>query len=95
MLQASEDNVESEFREVQWCSLYLNERSKLLAGCIYRSPASSTENSKEFCDMFDIACTEAEGTNTQVLVIGEVNFPDIDWSQVHPSVALHHPSHLF
>ena len=59
-----------------WCEVYTNKSDKLLVGCIYLSPNSSTENNSVLNNV--ILQTSQEHRN--LLLVGDFNFPEIDWA---------------
>ncbi|MEW8545341.1 MAG: reverse transcriptase family protein, partial [Candidatus Thiodiazotropha sp.] len=65
-----------DFNESVWVNLYLQNDQSLLIGGIYRSPNSSLENTLKMLDLLYVAC----GNNpTLKVIVGDFNFPEIDW----------------
>ena len=64
--------------EAVWCFLNLSKSKRLLVGNCYRSPSSTAENNSRIIDMFkQIPSFRADG----LLVMGDFNFPSIDWEE--------------
>ena len=63
------------FQESVWINLELD-RTRLLLGCIYRSPSSSSENNSELCNLLKKAC---QRKHDHLLLVGDFNYRDINW----------------
>ena len=57
--RVTELKVNTDFHECLWLNLSLRGTDKLLMGCIYRSPSSTTENDYNLCNMLKLI-TEAK-----------------------------------
>ena len=68
----------SRFKESVLVKINLRGNDKLLVGCIYKSPSSSEENLSLVNDM--IRNINSTQVYSHVLVVGDFNFPDIDWN---------------
>ena len=77
-LGAVEVESGSRFKESVWVKINLRGNDKLLVGCIYKSPSSSEENLSLMNDM--IRNINSTQVYSHVLVVGDFNFPDIDWN---------------
>jgi len=64
------------FKESIWCNITLNSR-KLLVGLVYCSPSSDTVNDDFLLRMLEEAIVQ--GDTRHVLIIGDFNYPDIDY----------------
>lgn len=77
-LGAQEISMTSEQKaaiESVWIEINLKDKEKLLAGCVYRSPSSTFENTKMlYQTVLDLTKDKA-----YVLVTGDFNQPDVDW----------------
>jgi hypothetical protein len=87
-----EDLTNSNFEESVWCEIVLDDDDSLLIGCIYRSPSSPNMNNKKLLELLNQACNR---NNAQLLVVGDFNFPEIDWETWTSSVADTHISAMF
>jgi len=67
----------SQFQENIFLNIRCNGRTGFLLGNIYRSPNSDAHNDAE---IFSLINTVAGLNNTQILLVGDFNFPDIDWN---------------
>ena len=77
-LQAVEVECGNGFKESVWIKINLRGSDKLLVGCIYKSPSSNEENLRLLNDM--IRNINVNDVYSHVLILGDFNFPDIDWS---------------
>ena len=73
----TEINIASDFHECLWMSMNLRGNDKLLFGCIYRSPWSSIENDMS---MYDLLHRISSLKATHLMIVGDFNYPNIDWS---------------
>jgi len=64
------------FKESIWCNITLDSR-KLLIGLIYRSPLSNTANDDLLLKTLEE--TIVQGDARHVLIIGDFNYPEIDY----------------
>ena len=94
-LKASPSDVEElcSFEESCWCELKLKGNDRLLIGCVYRNPGSSSENNQELNKSIKEVC-KAKGY-THCLVCGDFNFPDIDWENGTTPVDPEHKATVF
>ena len=65
-----------DFSESVWCEIPLIAQDRLLLGCIYRSPNSTEENTQ----ILQESMSEMTTGRSHVLITGDFNQPDIDWS---------------
>ena len=54
----------------------LNNKDTLLVGCIYRSPNSSETNN---INLLKLLREVSENRYSHKLIMGDFNFPEIDW----------------
>ena len=79
-------------KENIWCTLKLKDKDKLLLGCIYRSPSNNNENTHSLCNLLQ----EINDTNpSHILITGDFNYPEIDWSDYHSNTSNDHRSQIF
>ena len=75
-----------------WCEIPLNGQDRLIVGLVYRSPNSDKDYSKQV----NTAIYEAVQRGcSHVLLFGDFNYPDIDWTNQHSKAPEDHPSHDF
>ncbi|XP_076454798.1 uncharacterized protein LOC143289637 [Babylonia areolata] len=92
-LKPTRKDVCTDFEETVFVDCKLEDREELVIGLVYRSPNSSEENNDS---LNKLLISVAEGKPSHLLVLGDFNFPEIDWdrercyaSEVHPA------SHFF
>ena len=61
-----------------WCALSLHNCDRILIGLVYRSPNSSDVNNDKLLHL--LQDLPALYPHTHLLLMGDFNFPDIDWS---------------
>jgi len=74
---AVEVKLKSNFSDQTWCKVKIKNGEELLIGVCYHSPNpefSSKDNNKMLCEMLE------EVRGKPVLLMGDFNYPDIDWS---------------
>ena len=54
----------------------MNENTKLIVGCIYRSPNSNEENDDRLYKLMNKA---NESGATHILIVGDFNYPELNW----------------
>ena len=74
----------SQMRNIQgddsvWCWVKLNERTRILVGCIYRSPNCSNNNNELIMNQI-MKASEVAGEN-RMLLMGDFNVKEIDWTE--------------
>ena len=67
----------SSFQENLFVNISCYDASKLLIGTIYRSPNSDPNNDAE---LFAFINTVSSLNNMQLILVGDFNFPGIDWN---------------
>ena len=73
-----ETNFNDVFRESVWCEIRLKQRDKLLVGCLYRSPNSDNNSVQQMLEMLQRSVNKG---NSHLLIVGDFNFPEIDWAE--------------
>ena len=63
------------FQESVWIETVTN-GSKLLFGCIYRSPSGSITNNNNLCSLFNLALNRSF---TDIIIVGDFNYKEIKW----------------
>ena len=64
------------FEEAIYIEIKLNNTETLLCACLYRRGECSDENNAALLNSLYKICN---GSYTHVLIMGDLNFPDIDW----------------
>lgn len=64
------------FKESSWCEIRLNKTEKLLVGVIYKSPSSNIDNHYQLNHLISQA---AALSYKEIVILGDFNFPDINW----------------
>ena len=95
-LHASEVTFSPVFSEQLWLEFKLKDEDKLILGCIYRSPSGDQvqqiEQTSKLCQLMK----EVTDTNPSHLVmVGDFNYPEIDWTNGLSSAAHPHHTHDF
>ncbi len=83
------DLTQTEYNDHIWAVIEPQPGTKILLGCMYRSPNSTSENNQKLIDILSQACNAPK---THLLVLGDFNFKEIDWnlgiakcSEIHPA----------
>ena len=66
------------FQESVWITVTLDRSHKVLIGCVYRSPSSSDTNNR---DLESMLRTVSEMRVQHLIVVGDFNYPGIDWQE--------------
>ena len=89
---AHQDLNASDFESAIFCEIKLNDKDNLLVGVYYRSPNSTDENNSKFYDLLkqheNVKCTHT-------LLIGDFNFPEINWINCQVTASDSHPASVF
>ena len=72
------DLMHEEFNESLWCTVR-TEVGTILVGLCYRSPASTSRNNDKLLELFRASVKQPRIKH--VLIIGDFNYPDINYSQ--------------
>ena len=80
------------FEQSIWCIVELKS-SRYLIGTCYRSPSSSAENGERLLELLDAAVKQSRVSN--VMVIGDFNYPDIDYERFYVSAGPHSEQQKF
>ena len=84
-LEKSVSSIEivSEFEETLLLSLKLRAGDCLLFGVFYLSPSSSESNNLVLNTILSTLCVQESPKYSHLCVVGDFNFPGINWSAVH------------
>ena len=70
-------SYQSGLNEHLWINISLDSNENLLVGSIYRSPSSDkSASTNDLCDLLNQVCSTMP---SYLLVIGDFNYPNIDW----------------
>jgi len=83
---SSEVTLAADYDTAVWCEVRLEGHDSLLVGVVYRSPGTRTTDTQNSNMMAMIS--EAVGKKTShVLIMGDFNFPGIDWNSLTSSAS--------
>ena len=80
------------FSDSVWCRLKLDKGDSLLIGCVYRSPSSSVENC---INMNNVIYEAVKLRDTHLLIVGDFNYPEMDWEFRQTSESMQHNASIF
>ena len=83
-------NFDDNFKDQIWVRLEITPKNTLLIGGIYRSPNSEASNNDHLIDLFDKLTTI---NNTDILIMGDFNFKEIDWINMTVATRTEHPAY--
>ena len=66
--------------ESLWCKIYVNQTNYIVVGVCYRSPDADESEVNELFDCIKLACD----FNRSVMIMGDFNYPDINWTTLTP-----------
>jgi len=75
-----------------WCTLTLKNQDRLIVGLVYRSPNSSESQNKHLLERMDYVL---EQNYSHVLIMGDFNYPEINWNMDISTASADHPSQVF
>ena len=85
------DFKDSRFQESCWCVVNLDSNERLLLGAIYHSPSSSAINTNKLNMLLHSAVEKYD----YLVLIGDFNFPTIDWDNWSTPHSVNHPEFKF
>ena len=91
-VQCNEVN-DMEASDTMWCQVKLNNNDVLLISVCYRSTSSSSLNNHNMFDQLK-ASMKVRGI-THLLIMGDFNFPEIDWINYNVSTGPSSDPHIF
>ena len=77
----------SDTEETSWCEVNLEKSDRMIIGCIYRSPNSSSENGNQLNRLIKYM---SDKNPSHLLIMGDFNYPEIDW---HTQTSSKHEPH--
>ena len=75
--QECTDFNSSPFQESVWCTFNSISDGRVLIGCIYRSPNTSTQENDE--NLFNLLKSEGMVKYDKICIVGDFNFPKVNW----------------
>ena len=91
-LNAVSVDMGTNFQESVWCTLQLQNQDTLLIGCLYKSPNTNDENHQSLENLLRGISNRRE---SHKLLMGDFNFPEIDWESITTSVGEEHKATKF
>lgn len=86
------DLTDNEYLESVWVDIAIDSKNMFLLGGIYRSPNSSQDNTMKLFQLLNETCNEKY---THKIILGDFNFPDIDWNNWTTTVSENHVAFKF
>ena len=81
-----------DYESALWCQVKVDNTDTLLIGVCYRSPNSTADNNEKLLDQL----RRVEKVNaTHVLIMGDFNFKEIDWTNQRVNAGDEHPASVF
>ena len=80
------------FQESVWCKIVVQNKEKLLVGCVYRSPSSSLSNNERLRTLLN---RSVDKKYEYLIIVGDFNYKEIDWSLMSSKVGFEHPATVF
>ena len=80
------------FKEHLWITVPLKNSDKLLVGCVYRSPSSNGPTST--INLVELLKSCTSNNYSHILVAGDVNISQVDWTTGYSSAPDGHHSHV-
>ena len=80
------------FKESVWCEITFDKNEKLLIGGVYKSPNCEVTNQEKLCRLITQA---VERGCKHTLVVGDFNFPEINWASWTVNTNESHPAFRF
>ena len=82
----------SAFLDHLWVSIKLKGGDKLVVGCVYRSPSSDQTLVEQMCNLL---CEISDTQPSHLVIMGDFNFPEIDWEDGSIETSSAHHAHMF
>lgn len=87
-----EVNMKKSSEASVWCTVKLKGKDKLLVGLVYRSPNSTDLQDEQLRGMIKEAVQKG---HSHIMIMGDFNYPEIDWKSETSSATNGHSSHDF
>ena len=72
---------DSGFEESVWCQFSTLNNTKILLGCIYKSP-NATELSRKILFSLSELANKSISNNKKVFILGDFHYPSIKWNGI-------------
>jgi len=89
---SAELNLHNCIDAATWCTMSLNNCDRLIIGTVYRSPNLSDEQNTKLIRMMEEV---SKMNSSHLLIMGDLNFPEIDWDNEISRTSIDHPSQNF
>jgi hypothetical protein len=91
-LKPAPSAIKSDFQEAVFVDCKVSQDETLTVGLVYRSPNSSDDNNEKLnTTMVKIA----ESKPNHLIILGDFNFPEIDWQEEKCTASANHPATKF
>ena len=87
--------LESTFSPSIFCQFTTQSKEHFVLGAIYRSPNSSTKDNENINIVINLVCEKYPETKENVIILGDFNYPEIDWSLESCKKHIEHRAHKF
>ena len=87
-------NVESLFTPSIFCKIKCKE-DIIVLGVVYRSPNSTPEDNDKLNTQIDFISNMLNASGERLVMVGDFNYPDINWDQVTCDKSSNHPAFKF
>ena len=87
-------NVESLFNPSIFCKIKCKE-DIIVLGVIYRSPNSTPEDNDKLNNQIDFISNMLNASGDKLIMVGDFNYPDINWDQLTCDKPINHPAFKF
>ena len=84
--------LDTDFEESVFVECRLSGNEQLLIGLIYRSPSSTVDNTARLNELLQKA---ADRKPSHLLIMGDFNFPEVNWNEEKSEARLEHPATQF
>lgn len=91
-LSSCEILVLTDYDTSVWCEIRLSEQCRAIVGSMYRSPNSSVDNDSKLNQTIKMIC---DMNYSHVLLMGDLNYPEIEWTRLTSLASPSHSSHEF
>ena len=89
------ENIDSIFKPSIFCKIVLNKDVFFNAGLIYRSPNCSREECEQINNQIATASKKLNQPEDNLLILGDLNYPEINWGNLNCSTRDTHTAHGF
>lgn len=90
-VKLSDNDQDQQARELVWCELSLKNNDSIVVGTVYRSSNRPLENNTAVNKLL----TNMSVDRSHVMILGDFNHPEINWTDDTKPRDLHYPAFLF